>query len=49
MAGSGVNLKSLLHWNDALYQQALDMGVHGTHTRLLGESPLIPLLTEYAA
>lgn len=43
-AGKGVNLKPLLHWSDALYQQALDMGVQGTHTRLLGESPLIPYL-----
>ena len=40
----GVNLKSLLHWRNVLYQQALDMGVQGTHTRLLGENPLIPHL-----
>lgn len=39
-----VNLKSLLHWSYALYQQALDMGVRDTHTRLLGENPLIPYL-----
>ena len=38
----GVNLKSLLHWRNVLYQQALDMGVQDTHTRLLGENPLIP-------
>ena len=24
---------------NTLYQQALDIGVHGTHTRLLGEPP----------
>jgi hypothetical protein len=38
-----VNLESLLYWSYALYQQALDMGVRGTHTRLLGEkSPNTP-------
>lgn len=41
-AAKGVNLKSLLHWRNALYQQALDMGVQDTHTRLLGEEPLKP-------
>ena len=45
-AGKGVNLKPLLHWSDVLYQQALDMGVQGTHTRLLGENPLIPFLID---
>lgn len=38
----GVNLETMLHWSYALYQQALDMGVQGTHIRLLGENPLIP-------
>ncbi len=43
-AGKGANLVSLLHWSYALYQQALDMGVQGTHTRLLGEkSPNTPI------
>lgn len=42
-AGKGVNLEPMLHWSYALYQQALDMGVQGTHTRLLGEkSPNTP-------
>lgn len=36
-------MKLWLHWSYVLYQQALDMGVQGTHTRLLGENPLIPL------
>lgn len=38
-----INLEPMLHWSYALYQQALDMGVQSTHTRLLGEkSPNTP-------
>jgi len=43
-AGKDINLEPMLPWSYALYQQALDMGVQGTHTRLLGEkSPKTPM------